>query len=168
MMPEWHHLDSSNTMPQEQESTKKKHFKIKFQVILVKKSQVIISKKKKKKKKKKIISLSLDILSSQTVLALVTFEALTGVGVGGQMKGAFISGEQTKRAFISGEKGQIMRRKGEQRQYWGTENTRRRILDFWEKGEQAKDLYHFDWVSAYFSDASQNFPEWDTLCIRNE
>ena len=29
MMPEWHQLDSSSTMPQQQESTKKKNFKIK-------------------------------------------------------------------------------------------------------------------------------------------
>ena len=35
MMPEWHHSDSSSTMPKQQESTKKKNFKIKFQVILV-------------------------------------------------------------------------------------------------------------------------------------
>ena len=35
MMPEWHQLDSSSTMPQQQESKKKKNFKIKFQVILV-------------------------------------------------------------------------------------------------------------------------------------
>ena len=34
MMPEWHQLDSSITMPQQQESTKK-NFKIKFQVVLV-------------------------------------------------------------------------------------------------------------------------------------
>ena len=35
MMPEWHQLDSSSTMHGQQESTKKKNFKIKFQVILV-------------------------------------------------------------------------------------------------------------------------------------
>ena len=35
MMPEWHQLDSSFTMPNQKESTKKKNFKIKFQVILV-------------------------------------------------------------------------------------------------------------------------------------
>ena len=35
MMPEWHQLDSSSTMPKQKESTKKKNFKIKFQVILV-------------------------------------------------------------------------------------------------------------------------------------
>ena len=35
MMPEWHQLDSSSTMPQQQESTKKKNFKIKFHVNLV-------------------------------------------------------------------------------------------------------------------------------------
>ena len=35
MMSEWHQLDSSSTMPTQQESTKKKNIKIKFQVILV-------------------------------------------------------------------------------------------------------------------------------------
>ena len=35
MMPEWHQLDSSCTMSEQQESVKKKNFKIKFQVILV-------------------------------------------------------------------------------------------------------------------------------------
>ena len=35
MMPEWHQLDSSSTMSKQQESAKKKNFKIKFQVILV-------------------------------------------------------------------------------------------------------------------------------------
>ena len=35
MMPEWHQLNSSSTMPEQQESTEKKNFKIKFQVILV-------------------------------------------------------------------------------------------------------------------------------------
>ena len=36
MMPEWHQLNSSCTMSEQQESLKKKkHFKIKFQVILV-------------------------------------------------------------------------------------------------------------------------------------
>ena len=34
-MPEWHQLDSSGTMSKQQESAKKKNFKIKFQVILV-------------------------------------------------------------------------------------------------------------------------------------
>ena len=35
MMSEWHQLDSSITMHEQQESTKKKTLKIKFQVILV-------------------------------------------------------------------------------------------------------------------------------------
>ena len=35
MMPDWHQLDSSITMSKQQESAKKKTFKIKFQVILV-------------------------------------------------------------------------------------------------------------------------------------
>ena len=35
MMPEWHQLDSSSTMPKQKESAKKKNFKIKFQVLLV-------------------------------------------------------------------------------------------------------------------------------------
>ena len=39
-------------------------------------------------------------------------EALQGV-LGNRGKGVFISGEQ-------GNKGQILRRTGEQRQYWGT------------------------------------------------
>ena len=34
MMPEWHQLDSSSTMSKQQESAKKKKFKIKFQVML--------------------------------------------------------------------------------------------------------------------------------------
>ena len=35
MMQEWHQLDSSSTMPEQQESTKKNDFKIKFQINLV-------------------------------------------------------------------------------------------------------------------------------------
>ena len=35
MMPEWYQLDSSITLSQQQESTKKINFKIKIQVILV-------------------------------------------------------------------------------------------------------------------------------------
>ena len=35
MMPELHQLDSSSTMSEQQESAKKKNFKIKFQVILL-------------------------------------------------------------------------------------------------------------------------------------
>ena len=49
-------------------------------------------------------------------------------------------GEQGKRVFISGEQGnedQILRRTGEQRQYWGTGNIRKQIFDFWGTGEQA-------------------------------
>ena len=37
----------------------------------------------------------------------------------------------------TGVKGQILREAGEQRQYWGTENIRKQIFDFWGTGEQA-------------------------------
>ena len=49
-------------------------------------------------------------------------------------------GNMGKRVFISGEQGnkcQILRRIWEQRQYWGTGNIRKQILDFWGTGEQA-------------------------------
>ena len=59
----------------------------------------------------------------------VKSEALPGV-LGNRGKRAFISGEQ-------GNKGQILRETGEQRQYWGTGNIRKQILDLLGTGEQA-------------------------------
>ena len=56
-------------------------------------------------------------------------EAFPGVW-GNMEKMVFISGEQ-------GNKGQILRRIWEQRQFWGTGNIRKQILDFGGTGEQA-------------------------------
>ena len=39
--------------------------------------------------------------------------------------------------FISGEQRPNFEGTGEQRQYWGTENIRKQIFDFWGTGEQA-------------------------------
>ena len=54
-----------------------------------------------------------------------------------------VLGNRGKRASISGEqenKCQILRRAGEQRQYWGTGNIRKQIFDFWGTGEQANSF----------------------------
>ena len=56
-------------------------------------------------------------------------EALPGV-LGNRGNRKFISGEQ-------GNIGQILRRTGEQRQYWGTGNIRKHIFNYWGTGEQA-------------------------------
>ena len=56
------------------------------------------------------------------------YEALPGV-LWNTGKRVFISGEQ-------GNKGQILRRTGEQRQYWGTGNIRKQISNFGEQGNK--------------------------------
>ena len=53
-------------------------------------------------------------------------------------KGVYFRGKDEKGFYFKGTKGQILRRTGGQRQYWGTENTRRRILDFWKQGNKPK------------------------------
>ena len=57
-----------------------------------------------------------------------------------------VLGNREKRAFILQErenKGHILRRTGEQRQYWGTGNIRKQILDRWGTWEQA-NLFHWN------------------------
>ena len=56
-----------------------------------------------------------------------------------QDKANTLFGNRGKRVFILGEqgnKGQILRGTGEQRQYWGTENIKKQIFDFWGTGNK--------------------------------